>query len=167
MAMADVANHTSIPVATGERLTTKYEFLDLLRHGGASILQMNIGRVGGILEAKKIAGMAEAFYAQVAPHLYNGPIGAAASIQLATTLPNFLIQESIHKWEGFYSEILEKPIHWEEGYIIPSSEPGLGVSLNMDVVEKHSNYNAKNLHLSMTHEPYNVNNDRYVDYANI
>ncbi len=82
-AMAQVAAKTTIPIATGERLTTKYEFFKLLQAGGASILQMNVGRCGGLLEAKKIASMAEAYYAQIAPHLYNGPIGAAASFQLA------------------------------------------------------------------------------------
>ena len=65
--MAKVARATSIPIATGERLTTKYEFARVLETGAASILQMNLGRVGGLLEAKKIAGMAEAHYAQIAP----------------------------------------------------------------------------------------------------
>ncbi|MDP6307723.1 MAG: mandelate racemase/muconate lactonizing enzyme family protein, partial [SAR324 cluster bacterium] len=72
--MAKVAHKTSIPIATGERLTTKYEFARVLETGAASILQPALGRVGGILEAKKIAGMAEASYAQIAPHLYCGPI---------------------------------------------------------------------------------------------
>ena len=67
--MAIVARHTSIPIATGERLTTKYEFARVLANHSASILQIALGRVGGILEAKKIAGMAEAHYAQIAPHL--------------------------------------------------------------------------------------------------
>ena len=93
-AIAQVAKHTSIPIATGERLTTKYEFHKLLQAGGASILQLNVARVGGLLEAKKIATLAEVHYAQIAPHLYNGPVGAAASIQLATCTPNFLIQEA-------------------------------------------------------------------------
>ena len=82
--MAKVASQTSIPVATGERLATKYEFSRVLETGAASILQPALGRVGGLLEAKKIAGMAEAHYAQIAPHLYCGPIEAAANIQLAT-----------------------------------------------------------------------------------
>lgn len=155
-AMARVADKTSIPIATGERLTTKYEFQRLLESGAASILQMNLGRVGGILEGKKIAGMAEAYYAQIAPHLYNGPVGAAASIQLAATLPNFLIQESIETWGGFYSEILKKPIQWEEGYIIPSNEPGLGIELNMDVVRAHEGYHGERLHLQMAATPYDV-----------
>ena len=153
-AMAQVAAKTSIPIATGERLTTKYEFLELLKHGAASILQMNVGRVGGILEAKKIAGMAEAFYVQIAPHLYNGPVGAAASIQLATATPNFLIQESIMTWGGFHAEILQEAIKWQDGYIIPTSKPGLGIELNMDVVKAHSPYTGKKLHLSMDPNPY-------------
>ena len=72
--MARVARATTIPIATGERLTTKYEFARVLETGAASILQLNLGRVGGLLEAKKIAGMAEAHYAQIAPHLYCGPV---------------------------------------------------------------------------------------------
>jgi 2-dehydro-3-deoxyphosphogalactonate aldolase len=155
-AMAEVAKKTSIPISAGERLTTKYEFLELLQKGAASILQMNLGRVGGILEAKKIAGMAEGFYAQIAPHLYNGPVGAAASIQLATATPNFLLQESIMTWDGFHAEILQQPIRWEEGFIIPPTEPGLGVELNMDVVRSHSPYRGERLHLFMDPEPFDV-----------
>jgi len=133
--MARVAQHTSIPIATGERLSTKYEFRELLDKGAASILQFALGRVGGILEAKKIAGMAEAYYAQIAPHLYAGPVEAMANIQIDTCSPNFLIQESIRRWDGFHADLLKKPIRWEEGYIIPPTEPGLGIELNMDVVE--------------------------------
>ncbi len=155
-AMATVANSTSIPIATGERLTTKYEFHDVLKNGAASIIQMNLGRVGGILEAKKIAAIAEVYFAQIAPHLYNGPIGAAASIQLATATPNFLIQESIMTWGGFHAEVLQEKIEWQDGYIIPSDKPGLGIALNMDVVKAHSPYTGKALHLSMDSKPYDV-----------
>jgi galactonate dehydratase len=155
-AMAQVAGKTSIPIATGERLTTKYEFFKVLQAGAASILQMNIGRCGGILEARKIAGMAEAFYAQIAPHLYNGPIGAAASIQVAACTPNFLIQESILTWGGFHAEVLKTKIQWEDGYVIPSTEPGLGVELNMAVVEKHTPYTGTRLHLQMGSEPVDI-----------
>ena len=135
--MARVARSTSIPIATGERLATKYEFRELLEKQAATILQMALGRVGGILEAKKIAGMAEAYYAQIAPHLYCGPIEAAANIQLDTCSPNFLIQESIETWGGFYAEILKEPIQWEDGYIIPPTKPGLGVELNEEVASSH------------------------------
>ena len=153
-AMSRVAQHTSIPLATGERLTTKYEFHDVLKNGAAAILQMNLGRVGGILEAKKIAAIAEAYYCDIAPHLYNGPVGAAASIQLAAATPNFLIQESIGSWDGFHAEVLQEKIQWQDGYIIPSKKPGLGVELNLEVVKAHSPYRGKPLHLSMASAPY-------------
>ncbi|MDP6713184.1 MAG: mandelate racemase/muconate lactonizing enzyme family protein [SAR202 cluster bacterium] len=131
--MARVAHSTTIPVATGERLATKYEFAELLENQGADILQPALARVGGILEAKKIAGMAEAHYAQMAPHLYCGPLEAAANIQIATCSPNFLIQESIERFDGFYSEILKEGIQWEDGYIIPPTKPGLGIELDEEV----------------------------------
>ena len=124
-------------MATGERLATKYEFAKILENKGASILQMNLGRVGGILEAKKVAGLAETNYAQIAPHLYCGPIVGAANIQISTCCPNFLILESIKDWKGFYSEILKDPIEWKQGYIIPPVKPGLGVELNEKVLNKY------------------------------
>ncbi len=150
--MARVARSTSIPIATGERLATKYEFARLLETQAASILQMALGRVGGILEAKKIAGMAEAHYAQIAPHLYCGPIEGAANIQLDTCSPNFLIQEGIETWAGFHTAILKEPIHWEEGYIIPPTKPGLGVELDEEVAAMHP-YTGKRLHLEMLDKP--------------
>jgi galactonate dehydratase len=150
--MAKVARGTTIPIACGERLTTKYEFARLLKEGSAAILQMNLGRVGGLLEAKKIASMAEVSHVQIAPHLYCGPIVGAANIQLAACTPNFLIQESIERWQGFHSEILMKPIRWEAGYIIPPTEPGLGVELNEAVANAHP-YTGTALHLDMTQDP--------------
>jgi 2-dehydro-3-deoxyphosphogalactonate aldolase len=150
--MARVARSTSIPIATGERLATKYDFAKLLATQAASILQMNLGRVGGILEAKKIAGMAEAHYAQIAPHLYCGPIVGAADIQIGACSPNFLIQEGIEIWDGFHAEILKEPIRWEEGYIIPPTRPGLGVELNEEVAVRHP-YTGKRLHLEPLHSP--------------
>ena len=150
--MAKVAHKTSIPIATGERLTTKYEFARVLETGAASILQPALGRVGGILEAKKIAGMAEASYAQIAPHLYCGPIEGAANIQLSTCSPNFLILEGIQRWDGFHAEILKKPIRWESGYVIPSTEPGLGVELDEEVALAHP-YSETELHLEMADKP--------------
>ena len=150
--MAKVARGTTIPVACGERLATKWEFQRVLEEGAAAILQMNLGRVGGILEGKKIASMAEACHVQIAPHLYCGPVVGAANIQLATCSPNFLIQESILDWKGFHTEILKKPIQWEDGYIIPPTAPGLGVELDEDVARANP-YTGTMLHLDMTHEP--------------
>ncbi|MGE3291088.1 MAG: mandelate racemase/muconate lactonizing enzyme family protein [Geminicoccaceae bacterium] len=150
--MAEVARAVHIPVATGERLTTKYEFARVLETRAASILQMNLGRVGGLLEAKKIAGMAETRYAQIAPHLYCGPIVGAANLQLAACSPNFLILESILDWGGFHGKILKSPIRWEDGYVIPPAAPGLGVELDEAVAEAHP-YDGDALHLEMVDRP--------------
>jgi 2-dehydro-3-deoxyphosphogalactonate aldolase len=150
--MARVARATSIPIATGERLATKYDFARLLDCGAAAILQMNLGRVGGLLEAKKIAGMAEVRHVQIAPHLYCGPVVGAANIQIATCSPNFLILESIEQWGGFHSEILKTPIRFEEGHVIPSTAPGLGVELNEGVARANP-YTGSMLHLEMTQHP--------------
>jgi galactonate dehydratase len=150
--MARVADHTTIPIATGERLATKHEFARVLEAGAASILQMALGRVGGLLEAKKIAGMAETYYAQIAPHLYCGPIEGAANIQISACTPNFLILEGIKDWGGFHADILKTPIRWEEGYVIPPSAPGLGVELDEAVAAAHP-YTGKRLHLEMLDRP--------------
>jgi galactonate dehydratase len=149
--MAEVARFTSIPIAAGERLTTKHEFARMLEAGAASILQMNLGRVGGILEAKKIASMAETRSAQIAPHLYCGPIVAAANIQIGTCSPNFLILESIGRFDGPFMNFLTTPISWEDGYVIPPNTPGLGIELN-DAAIAANPYTGTELHLNMVTE---------------
>lgn len=156
--MAKVAAQSSTPIATGERLTTKYEFARVLKTGAASIMQPALGRVGGIWEAKKIAALAEVHYAQMAPHLYCGPIEALANIQLGASIPNFLILESIQQFDGFHSELLDQPIRWEEGYVIPSDRPGLGHELNEAVAEAHP-YEGDRLHLEMQDTPYNYSKE--------
>lgn len=151
--MAKVAARTRVPIAAGERLCTKYEFARLLSCGAAAILQPNLGRAGGILEGKKISAIAETYYAQIAPHLYCGPVVAAANIQLATSIPNFLILETIEKMDGFHAELLLTPLHWENGYIIPPTSPGLGVELNMNIIAEHP-WDGEELHLEMGQNPY-------------
>ena len=151
--MAKVAARSSVPIATGERLCTKYEFARVLRCGAAAILQPNLGRAGGILEGRKIAAIAETYYAQIAPHLYCGPVVAAANIQLATAIPNFLILESIQKMDGFHATLLETPLCWEDGYIIPPTAPGLGIELDDAVVAAHP-WAGDRLHLEMGSEPH-------------
>ena len=148
-AMASIAKKINIPVATGERLTTKYEFIALLKEEAASIIQMNLGRVGGILEAKKIAAIAEASYAQVAPHMYCGPIIAAANVQVAASISNFLIIEGIETWSGFDASLIIDPLKWEDGYIVPSDKPGLGIEINENKLEEYP-YKESKLHLEMS-----------------
>ncbi|MEL6983262.1 MAG: mandelate racemase/muconate lactonizing enzyme family protein [Actinomycetota bacterium] len=150
--MAKVAAGTTIPVATGERLVTKYEFRRVLELGAATILQPALGRVGGLLEAKKIAGMAEAHYAHLAPHLYAGPVEGAANVALGACSPNFLILESIERWDGFVADLLVEPIRWEDGHVVVSDAPGLGADVNEEVARAHP-YTGDDLHLEVVEEP--------------
>lgn len=132
--MARVAAHTSIPIATGERLVTKFEFAELLKKQAAQVIQLDVGQCGGILESKKIASIAEAHYAMIAPHMYCGPIAAAAAIQVDTCSPNFLIQE--YNENDLHQQIFKEPIKFENGYITPPTGPGLGVDLDEAVVKR-------------------------------
>jgi galactonate dehydratase len=153
-AMAEVARRTSIPIAAGERLTTRAEFARLIDQRAAAILQPNSGRCGGIFEMKKIAAMAEPHHIQIAPHCYCGPIVAAANIQVSVTLPNFLILEAIKTFDGTHEALLKRKIEWQDGHVIPSSEPGLGVELDESFVEAHP-YAGNDLHLNMMQTPLN------------
>jgi 2-dehydro-3-deoxyphosphogalactonate aldolase len=133
--MARVAAQTSIPIAAGERLATKYEFANLIEKKAAGIIQVDVGQCGGILEAKKIAAIAEAHHALVAPHMYVGPIGAAAAIQLDVCSPTFMIQE--FNVGPLHDELIVEPIKVVDGWITPQTGPGLGLVLNDEVVQRH------------------------------
>ncbi len=135
-ALAEVARATSIPITSGERLTSKHDFARLLSHRAASILNFDVGLVGGITEAKKIATMAEPHYVQVAPHVYGGPMIAAASIQLSLCSPNFLVLEGIERFDGIYDELTDPPFDWRDGYVRASERPGLGHDLREDVARR-------------------------------
>ncbi|HEX7900768.1 MAG TPA: mandelate racemase/muconate lactonizing enzyme family protein [Planctomycetota bacterium] len=136
--LARVAKATSIPICAGERLQTKYEFARLIELGAAAIFNFDLGGVGGVLEAKKIAALAEASYLQISPHVYDGPIVAAASIQIAACCPNFLILETIDTMGGIHAELLKEPIEWKKGYITPSTRPGLGYELDEAAARRHA-----------------------------
>jgi len=152
--MARVAQATSIPVATGERLTTKAEFATVLRSGAATILQPALGRSGGILETKKIAAMAEVYNAQMAPHLYAGPVEWAANIQLAANIPNLLIAETIGTGGDFHLPLIKHSIQWEDGFIVAPTAPGLGIEFDEDLARAHP-YTGTGLHLEMQEDPCN------------
>jgi galactonate dehydratase len=125
-AMADIARGTHLPIATGERLFTKWDFRDVLAKQAAVILQPDLSHAGGITECRLIAGMAEAHYATIAPHNPLGPISLAAGLQLAASIPNFLCQEQVSLGEGY----LRKPFTVRDGYIDVPTGPGLGVELD-------------------------------------
>jgi L-alanine-DL-glutamate epimerase-like enolase superfamily enzyme len=147
-----VAEAVRIPVATGERMTTKAEFGAVLKSGGASILQPALGRSGGILETKKIAAIAEIYNAQVAPHLYAGPIEWAANIQLGANIPNLLMVETIGTGGGFAGDLINHTIKWEDGFIHAPTAPGLGIDVNEDLARAHP-YTGTGLHLEMQDAP--------------
>ncbi len=148
--MAKVARAVRIPVATGERLTTKAEFAGVLRAGAASILQPALGRAGGIWEMKKVAAMAEAHNAQMAPHLYAGPVEWAANLHFATSIPNILMLETIET--PYHGALIKNTIRVENGHVIPSEQPGLGIVVDESLARAHP-YNGEGLHLQMQEDP--------------
>ena len=148
--MARVANAVRIPVATGERLTTKAEFAAVLHAGAASILQPALGRVGGIGEARKIAALAEVHTAQMAPHLYAGPVEWAANVHLATAIPNLLMCETIET--PFHDQLIRGAIRVEGGYVTPPEAPGLGIEVDEALARAHP-YTGDGLHLQMQDAP--------------
>lgn len=148
--MAKVAASVRIPVATGERLTTKAEFATILRSAAATILQPALGRAGGIWEMKKVAAMAEVYNAQMAPHLYAGPIEWAANIHLAVSIPNLLMAETIET--PFHDQLIKGSIRVENGFIPAPSAPGLGIEVDEALARAHP-YSDTGLHLEMREDP--------------
>jgi galactonate dehydratase len=124
--MAELAKSTHVPIATGERIFTKWGFREILEKGAATILQPDLCHAGGITEVRLIAGMAEAYYASIAPHNPLGPISLAAGLQIAASIPNFLCQEQVSLGEGY----LKKPFTVRAGYVDLPTGPGLGIELD-------------------------------------
>ena len=128
--MADIAKKTHIPIATGERIFTKWGFREILEKGAASIVQPDLCHAGGITEVRLIAGMAESYYAAIAPHNPMGPISLAAGLQIAASIPNFLVQEQKSLGHGYITE----PFEMIDGYTPLPTKPGLGIELDEDAV---------------------------------
>ena len=152
---AEVARAVRIPVATGERMTTKAEFAAVLKTGGAKILQPALGRAGGINEARKIAAIAEVYNAEMAPHLYAGPIEWAANLHLATAIPNLLIAETIET--PFHDDLIKSSIRVDNGYVELSNAPGLGIEVDEALARAHP-YTGDGLHLEMQAAPCDYQN---------
>ena len=152
-----VSEAVHIPISTGERLTTKQEFTAALRNGVA-ILQPALGRSGGIWETKKIAAIAETYNAQMAPHLYAGPIEWAANVQLAASIPNILMAETIET--PFHAALIKNTLTVEGGYIPVPTAAGLGIEVDEALARAHP-YTDDGLHLEMQSDPisyHSVNN---------
>lgn len=128
--MAELAKKTHIPLATGERIFTKWGFREILEKHAAMILQPDVCYAGGITELRIIAGMAEAYYLPIAPHNPQGPCSLAASLQVAASIPNFLIQE---RGDMEHANLLAKPLPpVKNGHRELPTEPGLGITIDED-----------------------------------
>ncbi len=138
--MAEIARGTHLPIATGERVFTKWGFRRVLEAGAATILQPDVCHAGGITEVRLIAGMAEAYYASIAPHNPLGPISLAAGVQIAASIPNFLIQEQVSLGEGY----IKQPFTVRDGYLNLPTGPGLGVELDEDALEDKLGHDWRN-----------------------
>ncbi|NOU96597.1 galactonate dehydratase [Paenibacillus sp. LMG 31456] len=136
--MVKISQSTTIPIATGERLFTKWGFRELIEKGAVAIVQPDLCHAGGIFESKKIAAMAESHYGAVAPHNPLGPISLAACLQLDTCTPNFLIQEhpTIDDQSDLGVGFLKKPFQIENGYIQIPEGPGLGIEIDEEALKE-------------------------------
>lgn len=152
--MAEIARGTHLPIATGERVFTKWGFREVLEKGAATILQPDMCHAGGITEVRLIAGMAEAYYAAIAPHNPLGPISLAAGVQIAASIPNFLCQEQVSLGEGY----LKKPFTVREGYLDLPTSPGLGIELDEDAMADKIGHDWTN------QESYDADDGSVVDW---
>lgn len=155
-AMARIARKIDVPIATGERLHTIHEFEMLLERDAVQYVRPDVCMAGGLTHAKKIAGLAEAHYAQVVPHNPLSPVSTAACLQLAASIPNFAIQEYPYKQDrgepgrGLVTDPLER----EGGYLKIPDSPGIGIELDDDALEDHP-YEPRDV-ISRQHEDGSV-----------
>ncbi len=132
-ALAAVKRDINLPVVTGEELYTKFEFREIFEKQAADIINPDVCNVGGILELKEIAAMAEPYFVAVSPHNFNSTtVGLAATMQVSATIPNFLITEYFVNLEEFGEDIAINPFKVEDGYIQVPDQPGIGIELDED-----------------------------------
>ena len=135
--LAEVQRATRSPLAVGETLTGLAGFRDLIVGGGAQIVVFDVGWVGGVTEARKVAALAEAFERPVAPHDCTGPVVYTAATHLSLHLPNAMIQESVRAfWSGWYAELVTELPVIENGMVAAPTGPGLGTALRPEVFER-------------------------------
>jgi galactonate dehydratase len=135
-ALVTVARASPVPIATGERLFTRWGFREVMEKQAAAVLQPDLGHAGGILEARKIAALAETYYASVAPHNPRGPGVTMASLHVAAGTPNFLIQEVVHD-DPLRAEMLIEPLRVENGFVPLPRAPGLGLRFDESLAARY------------------------------
>ena len=137
-ALASAKQNINIPVVTGEELYTKFEFREIFEKQAADIINPDVCNVGGILELKEIAAMAEPYFVVVSPHNYNSTtLGLAATVNASATMPNFLITEYFVNFEELGKDIATTPFEVENGYINLPESPGLGIDLDEESLAKY------------------------------
>ena len=136
-AMAEVRRASPVPIATGERLVTRYEFRQVLEKQACHIIQPDLCHCGGLWEAKKIAAMAETYYVGVAPHNPLGPVANAAALHFALSTPNFLIQEDMLSDVPWRWDVVRHNLKTEGGHWLKSEAPGLGVEVDEEAARRH------------------------------
>jgi galactonate dehydratase len=141
--LAQVARATSIPVATGERLFTKWAFREVLELGGAALLQPDLSHCGGVLEARAIAAMAEVYFCGFAPHNPLGPVNTIVSAHVGMATPNFVALEVCNYAPDWTRGLLTEPLVFADGYLELSDEPGWGVELDVELCRAHPYEPAK------------------------
>ena len=133
--MGEVAAKCNIPIATGERFTTIFEYQQLLEANAAAYVRPDLCLCGGVSGCKKVAAMAEAHHVKVIPHNPLSPISTAACVQLDACIPNFALQEYTGESEPPKSELLKNPLELKDGYITVPDGPGLGVEINEEALK--------------------------------
>ncbi len=137
-AIIEVARRSPVPIATGESLSSKQQFAELLQHDVISIYQPEPLNLGGLWATRKVADMIDAHYGVVAPHSAQGPICSAACVQLNASLPNFYLHEIFDEFnEPWEKDIVTAPVEVKDGYIVIPDKPGLGTDLNIEEIQKH------------------------------
>jgi galactonate dehydratase len=129
-AMVEVARALPIPIATGERLVTRFQFRELLEKRACAVIQPDVCHCGGISELKRIAAMADAYYVSVAPHNPLGPVATAVNVHFAFTAPNFLIQEVMRADVPWRNEVVDGGVEIVDGHVLPPTRPGIGIEVD-------------------------------------
>jgi galactonate dehydratase len=133
--LASIRRATKTPIACGENVYTRYGYREILEKQAVSLIQPDVGKCGGLWEARRIAAMAEAHYVPVAAHGVCTPIGTMASAQFCCTIPNFMLQEWGAYFHDEFNAVAEKP-KYADGYLEIGDEPGLGVKIHDDVLNE-------------------------------
>jgi len=136
-AMVEVARALPFPVATGERLVTRWQFREVLEKRACAIIQPDVCHCGGVTEIKKIASLAETYFVAMAPHNPLGPLATMVNIQVGFSTPNFLIQEVMRSDVPWRYDVVTDALDIRGGYIYPPQKPGIGIEINEAEAAKH------------------------------